>query len=108
MTCKVIYIDMEGLNDGRAIKNIMPRLNPRKMILVGGTENASKSLINSFEAISAMTKDIYVPKIGQEIKIGEHTHSYTFTLGDSLVRNIHMAPVNINFYLKLKLNKETL
>ena len=30
--CQVVYIDMEGLNDSRAIKNIMPRLNPRKVV----------------------------------------------------------------------------
>ncbi|TIB87899.1 hypothetical protein E3Q19_03469 [Wallemia mellicola] len=92
VNCQVMYIDLEGLNDSRAIKNIMPRLNPRKMILVGGTQTSSNSLINAFEAISAMTKDIYVPNMGETIKIGEHTHSYTFTLGDSLVNNVHMAP----------------
>lgn len=30
--CQIMYIDLEGLNDSRAIKNIMPRLNPRKMV----------------------------------------------------------------------------
>lgn len=39
-----------------------------------------------------MTKDIYVPAMGETVKIGEHTHSYTFTLGDSLVNSVHMAP----------------
>ena len=32
VNCQVMYIDLEGLNDSRAIKNIMPRLNPRKMV----------------------------------------------------------------------------
>ncbi|TIB07369.1 hypothetical protein E3P77_03933 [Wallemia ichthyophaga] len=90
--CQIMYVDLEGLNDSRAIKNIMPRLNPRKMILVGGSQSSSHSLIGAFDAISAMTKDIYVPAMGETVTIGEHTHSYTFTLGDSLVNSVHMAP----------------
>jgi cleavage and polyadenylation specificity factor subunit 2 len=25
-------VDMEGLNDGRAVKTIVPQVNPRKMV----------------------------------------------------------------------------
>jgi cleavage and polyadenylation specificity factor subunit 2 len=30
--CQAFYVDMEGLNDGRAIKTIVPQVNPRKMV----------------------------------------------------------------------------
>lgn len=32
LMCQAFYVDMEGLNDGRAIKTIVPQVNPRKMV----------------------------------------------------------------------------
>lgn len=32
LACSVLYVDLAGLNDGRAVKTILPRLNPRKLV----------------------------------------------------------------------------
>jgi cleavage and polyadenylation specificity factor subunit 2 len=32
LACRLLYIDLEGLNDGRATKAIIPQVNPRKMV----------------------------------------------------------------------------
>ena len=32
LACRLLFIDMEGLNDGRAVKSIVPYVNPRKMV----------------------------------------------------------------------------
>jgi cleavage and polyadenylation specificity factor subunit 2 len=32
VACKVLFVDLEGLNDGRAVKSIVPQVNPRKMV----------------------------------------------------------------------------
>ena len=32
MACRLLFVDMEGLNDGRAVKTIVPQVNPRKMV----------------------------------------------------------------------------
>lgn len=32
LACRLLFIDMEGLNDGRALKMIVPQVNPRKMV----------------------------------------------------------------------------
>lgn len=32
MACRLLFVDMEGLNDGRAVKTIVPQINPRKMV----------------------------------------------------------------------------
>jgi cleavage and polyadenylation specificity factor subunit 2 len=34
----VEYVDLEGLHDGRAVGNLLPRCNPRKIVLVTATE----------------------------------------------------------------------
>ena len=39
LACKLCFVDMEGLNDGRALKTIVPQVNPRKMV---GKGNVTK------------------------------------------------------------------
>jgi hypothetical protein len=37
LACRLLFVDMEGLNDGRAVKTIVPQINPRKMVGVQKT-----------------------------------------------------------------------
>jgi hypothetical protein len=37
LACRLLFVDMEGLNDGRAVKTIVPQINPRKMVGVRKT-----------------------------------------------------------------------
>lgn len=32
LACRLLFVDMEGLSDGRAVKAIVPQVNPRKMV----------------------------------------------------------------------------
>ena len=32
MACRLLFVDLEGLNDGRAVKTIVPQIHPRKMV----------------------------------------------------------------------------
>lgn len=32
LACRLLFVDLEGLNDGRAVKTIVPQVNPRKMV----------------------------------------------------------------------------
>jgi cleavage and polyadenylation specificity factor subunit 2 len=32
LACRLFFVDLEGLNDGRAVKTIVPQVNPRKMV----------------------------------------------------------------------------
>jgi hypothetical protein len=32
LACRLLFVDMEGLNDGRAVKTIVPQVSPRKMV----------------------------------------------------------------------------
>lgn len=35
LACRLLFVDMEGVNDGRAVKKIAAQLNPRKMVCAG-------------------------------------------------------------------------
>jgi cleavage and polyadenylation specificity factor subunit 2 len=104
---------MEGLNDGRALKTIVPQVNPRKLvckgnvlesspshtllrlqIIVHASREASENLVESCGAIRAMTRDIYAPALGDTCQIGQHTNSFSISLSDELLASIKMSSVS--------------
>ncbi|KIJ70136.1 hypothetical protein HYDPIDRAFT_77405 [Hydnomerulius pinastri MD-312] len=91
LACRLLFVDMEGLNDGRAVKTIVPQVNPRKMILVHAPMEAARVLIESCGQIRAMTKDIYAPTTGESIQIGQQTNSFSISLSDEVLNTIKMS-----------------
>ncbi|TYJ58918.1 hypothetical protein B9479_000351 [Cryptococcus floricola] len=84
MKAQIGFVDMDGLHDGQSIKTIVNDLQPRKLILVRSTQEATQNLVTFLHSISGFTKDIFTPSLDEEIKIGEHVASYSLTLGDSI------------------------
>ncbi|KAI9001367.1 beta-lactamase-like protein [Trametes punicea] len=91
LACRLFFVDLEGLNDGRAVKTIVPQVNPRKMILIHAPQEATDALIESCANIRAMTKEIYAPSQGETVQIGQQTNSYSISLSDELLASIKMS-----------------
>ncbi|KAH9173303.1 beta-lactamase-like protein [Lactarius sanguifluus] len=91
LACRLLFVDLEGLNDGRAIKTIIPKVAPRKLILVHGDPAATESLLESCANIRAMTKDIYAPTEGESVQIGQNTNSYSISLSDEMLASVGMS-----------------
>ncbi|TFK43712.1 beta-lactamase-like protein [Crucibulum laeve] len=91
LACRLLFVDMEGLNDGRAVKTIVPQINPRKMIIVHAPTSATEALIESCGNIRAMTKDIYAPTFGESIQIGQQTNSFSISISDELLASLKMS-----------------
>ncbi|TFK82062.1 hypothetical protein K466DRAFT_530929 [Polyporus arcularius HHB13444] len=91
LACRLLFVDLEGLNDGRAVKTIVPQVNPRKMILVHAPQPATEALIESCANIRAMTKEIFAPSQGETVQIGQHTNSFSISLSDELLASIKMS-----------------
>jgi len=91
LACRLLFVDMEGLNDGRAVKTMVPQINPRKMIVVHAPSDATDVLIESCANIRAMTKDIFAPTIGESIQIGQQTNSFSISLSDELLNSLKMS-----------------
>ncbi|KAJ8698469.1 hypothetical protein PTI98_005175 [Pleurotus ostreatus] len=89
--CRLLFVDMEGLNDGRAVKHIVPKINPRKMIIVHASDSATNALIESCADIRAMTKDIYAPGIAESIQIGQQTNTFSISISDELLASVRMS-----------------
>ncbi|KAF8312281.1 hypothetical protein DL93DRAFT_2126087 [Clavulina sp. PMI_390] len=91
LNCQVFYVDMEGLNDGRAIKTIVPQVNPRKMIIVHASEEATASLVASCASIRTMTKEIFHPHTGEQLVVGQQSNTYSILLSDEVFENVHLS-----------------
>ncbi|GJE84228.1 cleavage and polyadenylation specificity factor subunit-like protein [Phanerochaete sordida] len=91
LACRLLFVDLEGLNDGRAVKTIVPQVNPRKMIVVHAPAATTDHLIEACAGIRAMTKDIYAPAVGESVQIGQHTNSFSLSLSDELLASLKMS-----------------
>ncbi|KAJ7714317.1 beta-lactamase-like protein [Mycena maculata] len=96
MACRLLFVDMEGLNDGRAVKTIVPQVNPRKMIIVHAPTDAAESLIESCANIRAMTKDIFAPSRGESVQIGQQTNNFSISISDELLASLKMSTFEDN------------
>ena len=65
--------------------------------MVQATEDATDSLLQSCAMIKAMTTEIYHPKVGEAIRIGEHMHNFTLALSDALMASVKMSSVSLSF-----------
>ncbi|KAN0126510.1 Beta-lactamase-like protein [Russula decolorans] len=91
LACRLLFVDLEGLNDGRAIKTIIPKVAPRKLIIVHGEPAATEALLESCANIRNMTKDIYAPAEGESVQIGQNTNSYSISLSDEMLASVRMS-----------------
>ncbi|KAG6915655.1 hypothetical protein DXG01_010525 [Tephrocybe rancida] len=91
LACRLLFVDMEGLNDGRAVKTIVPQVNPRKMIIVHAPPTATDALIESCSHIRSMTKDIFTPAVGESVQIGQQTNSFSISISDELLASLKMS-----------------
>ncbi|CAK5273384.1 unnamed protein product [Mycena citricolor] len=96
MACRLLFVDMDGLNDGRAVKTIVPQVNPRKMIIVHAPGDAAKHLVESCANIRTMTKDIFLPTQGESIQIGHQTNNFSISISDELLNSLKMSTFEDN------------
>ncbi|EPY49380.1 cleavage factor two Cft2/polyadenylation factor CPSF-73 [Schizosaccharomyces cryophilus OY26] len=88
ISCQVQFIDIEGLHDGRSLKTIIPQVNPRKLVLIHATDEEREDMKRTCSALSAFTKDVYLPKYGEDINVSIDVNAFSLKLSDDLIRNL--------------------
>ena len=91
LRCRLAFVEMEGLNDGRALKTLIPQMLPRRLIMVNGDEMTRKDMMAALAANKSMSREVYAPSMGVTVQIGEQTTSYTVNLGEGLLSALHMS-----------------
>ena len=91
--CKVLVVDMEGKADGRALRSILPLIEPKRLVLVNGNEEATQDLASALQSATIAPKDILTPEVGQVTKISDVTKSFSVRLDDSLMTALALRKV---------------
>jgi len=115
LNARLAFVDFGGLHDQRSLQNLIPLINPRKLILIGGSKNETQALALDCKTLLAAkegemggeaTVDIFTPSVGQVIDASVDTNAWTVKLSRDLVKRLrwqnvlNMAVVTLTGELK--------
>ncbi|KAI8145312.1 beta-lactamase-like protein [Fennellomyces sp. T-0311] len=92
--CKLRYVDLEGLSDGRSMKTILPQIAPRKLIIIHGSVRPTDELAQACRNMDHFTKEIFAPSIGQVLNVSAATNIYRVKLTDAMVSSLRFSKLD--------------
>ena len=99
---RIAYVDFAGLHDQRSLSMLIPLIQPRKLILVGGTTTETAYLAEdcrqklsrqSGGAAEGSAAIVFTPAIGETINASVDTNAWTVKLSEALVRRLNWQNV---------------
>jgi cleavage and polyadenylation specificity factor subunit 2 len=95
---KIGFVDFSGLHDQRSLSMLIPLIQPKKLILVGGSLSETNYLANDCRqklrpADGAGEASIYTPADGETVNASVDTNAWTVKLSEALVRRFHWQDV---------------
>jgi cleavage and polyadenylation specificity factor subunit 2 len=103
LNARLTFVDFGGLHDQRSLQNLIPLINPRKLIIVGGSKNETQALAHDCKTLLAAKEgeiggepivDIFTPSIGEVIDASVDTNAWTVKLSRGLVKRLHWQNVH--------------
>ncbi|RPA73293.1 hypothetical protein BJ508DRAFT_419095 [Ascobolus immersus RN42] len=95
LNCQVTYIDYQGLHDSKTLQNLLPKIKPRKLILIAGTTRETDSIASYCRNLwtpktprAQREVDIYTPQNGETVNASVDTNAWVLRLSDTLVRQL--------------------
>ncbi|KAJ4862041.1 metallo-beta-lactamase superfamily domain-containing protein [Trichoderma breve] len=89
---RIAMIDFSGLHDKRSLNMLIPLIQPRKLILVGGTREETTSLAADCRAALASdgdrSVDVFTPEVGTWVDASMDTNAWVVKLADPLVKKL--------------------
>ncbi|CVL05753.1 related to CFT2-cleavage and polyadenylation specificity factor, part of CF II [Fusarium mangiferae] len=96
---RIAFVDFSGLHDKRSLNMLIPLIQPRKLILVGGERDETLSLAEdcrralggdsgNADAGSERSVDVYTPEVGVVVDASVDTNAWVVKLADPLVRKM--------------------
>lgn len=102
LRCKVLVVDMEGKADGRALRSILPLIEPKKLVLVNGSPEATQDLATALQSATLAADNIFAPFVGDCTKIADVTKSFSVRLDDSLMAALALRKVGTPYPLAVE------
>ncbi|KAI1851419.1 hypothetical protein JX266_003494 [Neoarthrinium moseri] len=89
----IAFIDFSGIHDQRSLQMLIPLIQPRKLVLTGGTSSETDALSTDLPKLIQAPLDIFTPDIGSSVDASADTNSYTVSLAPSLVKGLKWQDV---------------
>jgi cleavage and polyadenylation specificity factor subunit 2 len=112
ISCRIMFVDLEGKSDGRSLKNILAHVSPRSLILINGTDEDKNSLTTQCQSISGIST-VHKPLNSQCVELSSE-QMFRATLHPSLLSHARMVSLQhdyelayIEAYVSTKLNANT-
>jgi len=83
---KIGFVDFSGLHDQRSLSMLIPLIQPKKLILVGGSLSETNYLAND-------CRQKLRPADGETVNASVDTNAWTVKLSEALVRRFHWQDV---------------
>jgi len=98
---RLAFVDFAGLHDKRSLQMLIPLIQPRKLILVGGIKDETLTLANDCRKLLAAqiggseesAIDVFTPEIGAVVDASVDTNAWSVKLTDALVRRLRWQNV---------------
>lgn len=99
---RISFIDFAGIHDQRSLSNLIPLIQPKKLILVSGNVSETTSLANdcrdklkadAVDDSGTNTGTVFTPINGRTIDASVDTNAWTVKLSEALVRRLHWQSV---------------
>ncbi|EEP81998.1 conserved hypothetical protein [Uncinocarpus reesii 1704] len=99
MNARIAYVDFTGLHDKRSLEMLIPLIQPRKLILVGGMKDETLALATECRSLLAANAgsdgttskpgvDIFTPQLGDTVDASVDTNAWMVKLSRALVRRL--------------------
>lgn len=89
---RIAFVDFSGLHDKRSLNMLIPLIQPRKLILVGGSREETLELADdcrkALGANGERAVDVYTPEVGVSVDASVDTNAWVVKLADPLVKKI--------------------
>lgn len=82
--------DYEGRADGRSVRTLLTRVEPRKVVLVHGTEENTKYLQESLQQALGPSVEIDTPSVGETIECTSDVATYGLELSQDLLQTTRL------------------
>ena len=95
LNVRIGFVDFAGLHDKRSLQMLIPLIQPRKLILVGGMKDETLALAVDCRKLlvaqlgsSESAIDVYTPEVGVTVNASVDTNAWAVRLTSALVKQL--------------------
>ncbi|OWP07291.1 hypothetical protein B2J93_3038 [Marssonina coronariae] len=93
LSVRIAFVDFAGLHDKRSLQMLIPLIQPRKLILVGGMKEETLALASDCRKLlnlgsSESTIDVHTPEIGVVVDASVDINAWAVRLTNALVKQL--------------------